>query len=114
MHSPAPPDSFFITTSGVGTTTLIALHGDLDLLADPQLAEHSARLISGSAAVVLDLREVGFMDARGLECLVRLRNLCELGGRHLSVIRGPGVVQRLFTLCGLEDAFEFVAAPVAP
>ena len=55
------------------------------------------------AAVVLDLGDVAFMDASGLEFLVRARRHVEKGGGTLTVSRPTPQVHRLLAICGIAD-----------
>ena len=71
--------------------------GELDVATAPQLegtlrdAEQQARL------VVLDLRELTFMDCAGVHLLVDASTRARTRGDRLVVLRGP-TIDRLFTL----------------
>ena len=52
--------------------------------------------------MVLDLRELAFMDCSGAHASISARQL----GRRLVLVRGPPNVDRMFTLTGSSDAVE--------
>ena len=53
--------------------------------------------------IVIDLRNVTFIDSSGLQALVLGHQLCQSRGYDLRIIRGPANVQRLFDLTGMTD-----------
>jgi anti-anti-sigma factor len=72
-----------------GRTTMVHLEGELDLATGPVL-EHLLESIEGE--VVVDLRDLSFVDSAGLQMLLRHRR------RPLAVIPGGPSVQRVFAL----------------
>jgi len=56
-----------------------------------------AREIQPGEAVVLDLREVGFMDTSGLRYVLELTEKAAQDGFSLRLVRGPGPVQRVWS-----------------
>ncbi|MDX3076265.1 STAS domain-containing protein [Streptomyces sp. NPDC088354] len=91
----------------VAGTDVVSLHGEIDLISAPLVA---ARLDALSAAprpdLVVDLREVGFIDCSGLRVLCRtLRRVRQRGGTlRLVVVDGP--VLGALRLADLEHAFD--------
>jgi anti-anti-sigma factor len=72
-----------------GKHTLI-LSGEVDLLAAPDLKESVRRLcIVGATEIVLDFREVTFMDSAGLQAVLSAQRLCAEHDCKLSLIPGP-------------------------
>ena len=65
------------------------------------------------ACLVVDLSEVEFIDSSGIARLVAARRRARLNGHRLALVRGTRVVQRIFSLAALEEAFEFVPGPDA-
>jgi anti-sigma B factor antagonist len=81
--------------------------GDIDAYTAPQLRTqlHDATS-SGARVVVVDLREVTFIDSAGLGALVGAhRRMLEADGR-LRVVRPPALVARAFELTGLDGVLE--------
>ena len=81
----------------------IALSGELDLATVPLLGEHLERFESdGVTAIVLDLRNLTFMDSTGLVACLRARDRAvERGHRFMIVQPGPAP-QRIFEITGTE------------
>lgn len=62
---------------------------------------------AGFDHVVLDLRELTFIDSAGLRILLSLRNDALRGGQRLTLLRGPRNVQRLFELTETQGLFDW-------
>jgi hypothetical protein len=60
--------------------------------------------------IVLDLRELSFMDASGVQVIVMAHR--RVGGR-LVIVKGPRPVQRVLEICGLVERLRLVDAPPA-
>jgi anti-anti-sigma factor len=56
--------------------------------------------------VVLDLRELAFMDCSGAHAIVYASISARQLGRRLILLRGPPDVDRVFTLTGSTGAVE--------
>jgi anti-sigma B factor antagonist len=98
---------FAITGSRQGATAIIELHGELDLAATAHVfAEFDKRLAPDSAAVIVDLRQLLFMDVCGMRALIVLGTSCEEQGRRFVLVRGHPAVHRLLARC--ERTFELV------
>lgn len=87
----------------------LGLSGELDMVTGPQL-EAALRRAEGQGAgvVVVDLRELTFMDSTGLNVLLRADVRARDGGWQLRLVRGPGAIQRVFNIAGLDDRLTFV------
>jgi anti-anti-sigma factor len=76
------------------------------------LEEELVRVTESDAAqVIVDLRELEFMDSTGLSTLVKAHQRAEEAGQRFALIRGPQQVQRLLTLTGVADRLELADAP---
>jgi anti-sigma B factor antagonist len=84
----------------------IYLAAELDIASAPRLerilrqAERQARL------VVLDLRDLTFMDSFGLRLIADSNHRAQRTGRRLVLLRGPSQVQRLLTVTGAGEGLE--------
>ncbi len=88
--------------------------GELDLATVAVLqAEHERVLGRGFWHVVLDLRDLEFIDVAGLRLLLSLTAQASRDGWRLSLIQGPDAVRRLFELTGTLHALPF-ALPSRP
>jgi anti-sigma B factor antagonist len=92
-----------------GQATLITVSGELDLASSPALQEELDRVAgSDTALLIIDLRELDFMDSTGLSVLVRAHQRAEEQGRRLAMVKGPQQVQRLLSLTGVADRLTLV------
>jgi anti-anti-sigma factor len=77
----------------------VALSGEIDLIAAPEVRARLARETGGDGDLVVDARDVSFIDVAGCRELVEAaRRLPE--GRRLVVVGGPRSLARLMDLCG--------------
>jgi|tagenome__1003787_1003787.scaffolds.fasta_scaffold20146492_1 anti-sigma B factor antagonist len=84
-----------ITVNRYAGETVVAPAGDVDIATAPAL--HDA-LDRAEGDVVLDLRDVEFIDARGLRVILDRDASARAQGRHLTVLRGRPEVHRVFEL----------------
>ncbi len=88
---------------------VLALRGEVDLGSATQL-ERELREIgqAGPRRIVIDLRELDFMDCTGISVIIRAQQSAHANGHLLALRRGPNQVHRLFELTGLLDHFTFL------
>ena len=95
-----------------GSTEFIAVSGELDLASGPALESELDKVTAGDTKrVVLDLRELEFMDSTGLSIIVRAHQRLAEAGCELSLVRGSTQVQRLLDLTGVAERVRLVGAP---
>jgi anti-anti-sigma factor len=95
-----------------GDAAVVSARGDIDLstLAKASAALDGARV--GARSLVLDLREVGFMDTSGLRLIIEEQQRAAATGYRFAVVRGSRRLRRLFEIAGLGGDEElFVDAP---
>ena len=87
-----------------------ALKGELDL-AHAYTFDEELRTVEATrpSAVVIDLRELTFLDSCGLARLLAARRRARRLGHRLLLVRGSAAVQRLFALAAVDEAFEMVS-----
>ena|SRR5688572_4466 len=94
--------------------TCLILRGELDISSAPTLEEALARAEESTPSVlVLDLRELEFMDSTGLRTVVSADQRAREQGRRLCIVRGPEPVDRIFTVTRLDERLELVDDPAA-
>jgi anti-sigma B factor antagonist len=95
---------------------MIVLSGELDLSGAPALDEEIDRLAArdGVERVVLDLRELEFLDSSGLRVVALAARRLAAAGRGLLLVRGPEAVQRVFEITRMEDRLAFIDSPPSP
>ena len=106
------PFAFDTALTSAGDAT-IALSGELDLSGAPSLDHEIDRLAGsdGVQRVVLDLRELEFMDSSGLRVVALAERRLAAAGRGLVLIRGAETVQRVFEITRMEERLAFVDSP---
>lgn len=103
---------FRLETRKEGRATVIVVSGELDLASSPALQEELDRAAeSGAGLVIIDLRELDFMDSTGLSVLVRAHQRADEQGRRLAMVKGPQQVQRLLSLTGVADRLTLLESP---
>ena len=86
---------------------LMRLAGELDLSSTPVLEQRLREALDSGRQLVVDLRNLDFMDSTGLTLLVRWARGAEQDGYELALVRGEPRVHRLFELTGLDSRFTF-------
>ena len=90
---------------------VVELSGELDIAAIPRFREQCDELLgAGFRHVVLDLRELAFLDSTGLNLLLELYAGARRDGWELSVIAGSDAVQRVFVVSGTVELLPFISA----
>ena len=92
----------------------LALVGEFDLSNAGQV-EDALKEIERErpALLVLDLRELTFMDSTGLRVMVSADARARDDARRLAVVQGPESVHRVFRITGLDDHLEIFETPEA-
>ena len=95
-----------------GSATVVAARGELDLRTSPEL---EARLIAafdaGAKLVILDLRQIEFMDSTGLRAILGAHQRAHDTGCRFALVRGADQVERVLTLTGVRELLTVVDAP---
>src|SRR3712207_5793270 len=90
----------------------LALRGELDISSAPQVEEALGRIESEHPGLlVIDLRELAFMDSTGLRTVVSADARAREEGRRLAVVRGPEPVDRIFAVTRLDERLQLVDEP---
>jgi anti-anti-sigma factor len=89
----------------------VALAGELDLATIPRLDQAPRRAASAAGDVVLDLRELDFIDVCGAQFILEADRRIRRGGGRLVVVRGPAELDRLFALTGIDRLIQLVDCP---
>jgi anti-sigma B factor antagonist len=91
----------------------LSVSGELDIATAPQLDHALGRAQADAALVILDLRELQFMDSSGGHLIAAASGRAGQAGGRLVVVRGPVQVGRIFALVGLDRQLELVDHPPA-
>ena len=107
--------SFDLRVVRNGRTTHISPCGELDIATAPELEQAlSDATTSATAVVVLDLRELTFMDSTGLRALAQANTRADAAGVALSIIRGTRQIERVLEISGLGTLLPLIDAADAP
>ena len=109
-----PPFGLSLRHGGVDAAWLRVV-GELDIATAPRLEQmlRSAELCA--RRLVLDLRELAFMDCCGVHVILEASVRARQAGRRLVIVRGPSSVDRVFVLTETAAAVEIIDLnPVEP
>ena len=90
----------------------LRLKGDLDLYNAPAFDDALVE-VEGEKwpTIVLDLRELDFLDSMALRLIMRTQARAQQDGRRLVIVRGPAFLDRVLKLSGLTEHLELVDEP---
>ena len=101
--------TFDVTSEQRGETVFVRLSGELDISSASKVEDELARVEpSRPETIVLDLRNLVFMDSTGLRLLIAADTRARNQGRKLKIVKGPEPVQRVFRITRLEERLEIV------
>ena len=111
-EDPDVNSDFSVAEHQHGSAWVVAAVGELDLRTSPELEERLDRVWgSGAELVILDLRQIEFMDSTGLRVLLGAHQRAQESGRRFALVRGADQVERVLTLTGVRDLLTVVDAP---
>lgn len=84
------------------------LVGELDLATAPILDEALRAVDADALMIVLDLRDLGFLDCSGMQVIRDASRRLASEGRRLVVVRGPRHIDIVFTLTRKSREIEIV------
>jgi anti-anti-sigma factor len=113
MSGLPPPRTFSVRTEQRGATAVVIPIGELDIDTAPTL-EHGLEQAfhSGSDSVVLDLRELEFIDSSGLRTLLTARRRAETSRKPFSLVAGSRALERTLEIAGVHSMFDWAPAQV--
>jgi anti-sigma B factor antagonist len=93
----------------------VQVTGELDLATSPQFSQRLGEAQHAVRLVVLDLRELCFIDSSGVHVILdAARDARRYEGR-LLIVRGPAAVDRVLTLTNVcKEVVIFDLAPAEP
>lgn len=111
------PAPLLISTTGSASGPRLAVAGELDIATAPQLLDAVAALAGRPPAadgerVDLDLADLTFLDASGLDALLAAQELARAGGRRLRIVGARPFARVLLEITGLVAVLEVGPAPV--
>lgn len=90
----------------------LRLSGELTIATIDDFDEQvRATELSSPALLIIDLRDVRFLDSVALRALVAADNRSREAGRRLTLITTPGPVERLFAVTRLDARLDITHTP---
>lgn len=108
-------DDFSVKAESCGSHAVVVVIGEIDVATAPLLKKKLLELVAtGVSRVVVDLRQVTFIESVGLGTLVAARkelcagdkNLCLVIGEHQSKVRAPFEITRLDRVFPIHPTLE--------
>jgi anti-anti-sigma factor len=107
------PSGFSISTTERDGGVIVLVRGELDLATAPDLEEVVSDRMDAGQEVVVDLRELQFMDSSGLRVLVAAHARSTNGGPRFAMVRArEGTeVAKIMSISGVDERLELVDEP---
>lgn len=103
-----------VMVSSAGSLTTACLTGEIDTYSVPDVRAAFERLhLVAGGTVVVDLREVTFLDSSGLGAIIGLYHRAAAGEARLQLVCGT-VTLRLVQLMHLDQVMDVVTEPDDP
>lgn len=107
MEGSGPRDDFVVRHERRNGFTRLLVSGELDLATAPALKEQMALVEAGGAkGVVLDLRDLTFVDAAGLRLFVGAWKRAAANGHRFALVGPTTAVHKLFQITGIDAIFQ--------
>lgn len=105
--SPVRPPGFVCSWTKNGLDAArVHVTGEMDIATAPRLERTLGEAQAQARLVVLDLRELAFMDCSGVHVIVTANIRARQAGRRLILVRGPTQVDRVLSLTGTSGELE--------
>jgi anti-sigma B factor antagonist len=107
------PSGFSISTSDDNGRAIVTIRGELDLATAPELETALLERLDAGQEVVLDLRELEFMDSSGLRVLVTAHARAADGGPKFAIVwpLAGTEVAKILDISGVEQQLNVVEEP---
>jgi anti-sigma B factor antagonist len=107
--STAGPPAVFECSPVNGDPDSVCVHvaGELDIATAPGLEVALWDALLATRLVVLDLRDLAFIDSSGVHAVIDASNWARRTARRLVILRGPAHVDRIFKLARAFEELEF-------
>jgi anti-sigma B factor antagonist len=102
-----PPMLEIRARRGAGRLTL-ALAGELDFDSSDEVVHRLARAVHAGAQIVIDLRQLTFIDVAGVDTLRRCALCAADDGWTLTITGAPPHVRRVLRLAGAESVLPLL------
>jgi anti-sigma B factor antagonist len=103
-----------VSTDDRGRVKVVRVQGEVDAATAPLMGEAVNRLLDAGERVVLDLRDVDFMDLHGLAVMIRATRRARAEGGSFAVARPAPCVRRLVDLVHAENEVRVLPVGTDP
>lgn len=103
-----PPNLFRCTWRSASTADWAMLSGELDIAHAASLERMLRDAEAHAELVVLDLRDLEFMDCTGARVIFDSSQRLRRAGRSMVIVRGTHQVDRVFTVVGVADKLKIL------
>src|SRR6202020_2102617 len=105
-------ENFSVEVRNEGHAVGFAVEGELDLASSPTLEQELDQDRDADVEpLIVDLRELRFMDSTGLHALVKANKRATEAGRRFAVVKGGAQSQRLLSLTGVAELLIVADSP---
>jgi anti-sigma B factor antagonist len=104
---------FSVAVHAEGSVEIVVVRGEVDIATADAVRADLTTAFKRSGNVVLDLREVSFMDTQGLSVVIEAQQACAADGTQFAITRAPDHVHRLFDMIGLTPRLTVLDDPAA-
>lgn len=112
MKHPHVPPGFSVEAGSEPFGGVMHLRGEFDLAASALFDEVVHAMLSGAPQLLLvDLRDLEFIDSTGLNCLIIAKARAEEAGVRFVLTAGEGAALSLLRAASADDLFEVIADP---
>jgi len=100
---------FGVTIEQRDSEVHLALRGELDISTAQRLEDDLRRVEAEKPQlIVLDLKDLSFMDSTGLRLLITADARAREDGRRLAIVRANVMIRRVLRLTRLDERLEIV------
>jgi anti-sigma B factor antagonist len=111
----APPFACSWQIDSGGSAAWVQAAGELDLATSPQFRQKLGEAQRAAHVVVLDLRELCFIDSSGVHVILDAARDARRNAGRLLIVRGPAQVDQVLTLTEVsKQVVIFDLAPTEP
>lgn len=100
-----------ITKSDKNGIVVCSVNGDIDINSSPEVKRFFERIIASKAEkVLIDLKEVAYVDSSGLATIVEILKKMRVYGGKLKISNLSDKVRGLFEITRLDKLFDIVSS----
>jgi anti-sigma B factor antagonist len=103
--------SFSTSVERRDAAAIVTMEGELDIATEAQATADLDRAMGGAELLVVDLRELSFLDSTGVRVLLAADLRAREKGMRFGLVRGEGMIARLLEVTRIDQRFPVVDDP---